>query len=304
MNMKMEVFAGRLYKEVAEKFGGGIQAEVREIRKNNGVILHGLLVKRWGQNVAATIYLERLLAAYESGMPFKAIARRVLDICQGEWDRDAADMEFFRSFDQVRDRICYRLVSRNGNERLLEEIPYIGFLDLAVCFYYAYHGELGDGVIQINNSHMEMWNTCPEELSALAEYNTPGLFPWECGGLLEVLKETAGPGNDATAPGGFKGIPCGEVPMMVLSNTAKTYGAACILYPGVLEEIADRTGHDFFILPSSVHEVVLLPDTGIDACASLKEIIRDINSTHVAPEEVLSDTLYRYGRAEKRIVTV
>ena len=304
--MKMEVFTDKLYKEVAAKFGGGIQAEAREIRKNNGVILHGLLVKRQGRNVAATIYLDRLLEAYESGISFQAIARKVLDICQEEWDRDSADMEFFRSFDRVRDRICCRLVSRNGNERLLGEIPYTGFLDLAVTFFYAYHGELGDGMIQINNSHMEMWKTCPEELAVLAEHNTPRLFPWECGGLLEVLEKITAQ-EDAAAdsgPGGFQEIPCGAVPMMVLSNTAKTYGAACILYPGVLEEIAGRTGHDIFILPSSTHEVVLLPDTGIDDCASLKEMVRDINSTLVAPEEVLSDTLYRYDRAEKKIVTV
>ncbi len=88
--MKMEVFTDKLYKEVAAKFGGGIQAEAREIRKNNGVILHGLLVKRQGRNVAATIYLDRLLEAYESGISFQAIARKVLDICQEEWDRDSA----------------------------------------------------------------------------------------------------------------------------------------------------------------------------------------------------------------------
>jgi len=301
--MKMEQFADKLYKEIVKELGREVRAEVREVRKNNGVILHGLLVRKQGQDVAATIYLDTFLEAYESGMAFRPIVRKVLDICREEWDREPVDMGFFQSFGQVRDRICYRLVRRKGNEGMLEGIPYIGFLDLAICFYYAYHGEMGDGTIQINNSHMEMWGTCTEELFGLSERNTPRLFPWECCGLQETLEEMAGMGGDAADSGGAAEALCEEDLMKVLSNTGKIHGAACILYPGVLEEIAGKTGHDLFILPSSVHEVILLPDTGRESSEALRQMVQEVNSTQVAPEEVLSDTLYRYDRARGRVMT-
>ena len=68
--------------------------------------------------------------------------------------------------------------------------------------------------------------------------------------------------------------------------------------------MAQEMGNNFFILPSSVHEVILLPDTGNEDSEDLKKIINAVNTTQVAPEEVLSDTLYRYDRADKRVVMV
>lgn len=91
--------------------------------------------------------------------------------------------------------------------------------------------------------------------------------------------------------------------MKVLSNTKRLHGAVCMLYPGVLKEMADRMGGDFFILPSSVHETILLPDAGEGLNGALRQMIREVNSTKVAPEEVLSDTLYRYDRAMGRVMT-
>ena len=143
--------------------------------------------------MAPTIYLDMLLEAYGSGTPFMTILNRLLDICRMEVEKSSIDMEFFRSFEEVRDRICYRLIRKEGNEDLLEDIPYIGFLDLAICFYYAYHGEaLGDGTVLIHNSHMELWGTCTVELFGLAKRNTKRLFPWTCQSMVEVLREMAG----------------------------------------------------------------------------------------------------------------
>lgn len=299
--MNMKVFADMICREVGRRLGEGVCVEVRDVRKNNGTILHGLLARKEGCNVAPTIYLDTYLEAYERGMPLGPIVRRMLDAYQENWGEGPIDMGFFRSFERVRDRICCRLIGRERNEALLEEIPYIEFLDLAVCFYYAYRGELGDGMIQINNSHMEMWGSNMMELLALSKRNTPRLFPWACCGIEEVLTETAC-GDDADFRHILDAL-CEEVPMKVLSNTKRLHGAVCMLYPGVLKEMADRMGGDFFILPSSVHETILLPDAGEGLNGALRQMIREVNSTKVAPEEVLSDTLYRYDRAMGRVMT-
>lgn len=191
----------------------------------------------------------------------------------------------------------FRLVGRKGNEELLGDVPHKEFLDLAVCFHYAYQGgPLGDGTILVHNSHMEMWDTSVEELYALARDNTPGLFPWECSTLEDILKEMDD--RDTCGASAPKGSHPGEVPMRVLSSRKRIYGAASVLYPGVLEKLALKWMRNLYILPSSIHEVILLEDTGAWKEGELREMIAHVNATAVAPEEVLSDSLYYYNFRE------
>lgn len=295
--MEIKEFAKKVCKAVKQELGESCRVECKEVRKNNGVVLHGLLVLREDRNVAPTIYLDAFLEAYEAGATFGTVVERLLSICREDALKEHIDMEFFRSFDKVRDRICYRLIGRKGNEDLLEDIPYIEFLDLAICFYYAYQGDLlGEGTILIHNSHMEFWDTCTAELFGLAKRNTQRLFPWACNSLREVLDEIAEEGDSSGEECIFD-----EVPLKVLSNVKRMYGAICMLYPDVLETLARRECRSFYILPSSIHEVILLADTGNGSARDLKKMIVDVNGTQVAPEEVLSDSLYYYDFTDKRV---
>ena len=104
--------------------------------------------------------------------------------------------------------------------------------------------------------------------------------------------------SDEILPDMEDGLPM--PPITILTNTAKLFGASCMLYPGVLEELAVQAGKSLFILPNSLYKSILLPDVGDDA-ESLKKMISDVNRTQVAPEEVLSDSLYYYDLAEKDI---
>ena len=298
--MNINEFAGKVCNAVKKELGAGYRVECKEVRKNNGVMLRGLLVLGENQNVAPTIYLDTFLEAYESGATFRSILDRLLDICREDMLREAVDMEFFRSFERVRDRICYRLIGRKGNEELLEDIPYIEFLDLAICFYYAYHGEsLGDGTILVHNSHLELWDTCTAELFGLAKRNTQKLFPWVCNSIAEVLGEIAG--EDESSEEADEEAFLQEIPMQVLSNDKRTQGAVCMLYPDVLDTLSGKGKRNFFILPSSVHEVILLEDTGAGSIPELKKMVTEVNATQVAPEEVLSDSLYYYDSTDKRV---
>lgn len=295
--MEMKDFASKIRDSVRDGLGDGYKVDVKEVNKNNSVVRNGLVILAQGQNVAPTIYLEDFLEAYESGMPLETVVQQMLDAYRRSMPADGLDMDFFRHFQKVRDRICFRLIGKKGNEALLEKIPYIDFLDLAICFYYAYQDEsLGEGSILIYNSHVEMWGTNAFELMNTARRNTPRLLPWTCCSLAEAM-EAAGGESDAELDGFLAGLP-----MKVLSNTKQVHGAACILYPGVLEALAQEGGCGFYILPSSIHEVMLLPDTdGHMSADCLKLMIVDVNSTIVAPEEVLSDTLYYYDADQKRV---
>ncbi len=294
--MEMREFAVKVRNAVRKELGAEYRVEIKEIRKNNGVVLQGLLILTPGQSVTPTIYLNTFLDIYESGVSFAEVTRKLIAIYRKDTPKTEVDMNFFRSFGRVKDRICYRLVGTRGNEDLLSKVPHIEFLDLALCFYYAYQSEaLGEGTILIHDSHVEMWETSTAELLGLAKENTPRLFPWTCCSLNDVLQEMTEEGAYAR-----EGI-VRNVPMSVLSNQKKLHGAVCMIYPGVLEELALRMKGNFFILPSSVHEMILLADTGIGETENLKKMVMEINSTQVAPEEILSDSLYYYDSAERKV---
>lgn len=288
--MEIKEFAEKVCKAVQRELGGGYQVELKEVKKNNGIVLHGLVILSRRQNIAPTIYLDTFLEAYESGTAFGAVIRRLLMIYRKNAPGERIEITFFDSFEKVKDRICYRLISRKRNEKLLQEIPHIEFLDLAICFYYAYCGEaLGEGMISIYNSHLEIWGTSTAELYRLAKENTPRLFPWVCSSVGELLDWED------------EDFLLQEIPMKILTNSRRTQGAATMIYPNVLEAVDEQKAKGVYIFPSSVHEVILVADAGVGTAEEFKKMIVEINDTQVAPEEVLSDSLYYYDSAEKRI---
>lgn len=300
--MRLEKFIDTVAARVRAIAGADANVQVQEVRKNNNVMLHGMTILRKGQNVSPTIYLDSFYELLEEGMDVEHIVKRILEVYVRGLPKGNVDMEFFRDFHRVRDRIVYRLVNRDKNRELLREVPHMDFLDLAVCFCYSYeHPELGEGMILIHNTHMEMWETGHRELQQLAERNTPRLMPAQFSSMdhalrgvleeeaLEQLRQLQRETNKY---------------LYVLSNDKRCHGASAILYPGALAEAARQLGGSFYILPSSIHEVILLKDDGQSDGRQLHEMIADINRNQLREEEVLSDYAYRYDAAAGKVMEV
>ncbi len=300
--MRFEKFLNAVTDRVQNIAGADVSIQVQEVRKNNNVVLHGMTIVRKGQNVSPTIYLDSFYEMLEEGMDVEHIVRRILEVYVRGLPKGNVDMEFFKDFKMVRDRIVYRLVNRDKNRELLREIPHVEFLDLAVCFYYSYeHPELGDGMILIHNTHMEMWKTCHQELMRLAERNTPRLMPAQLSSMDSALKGIL----DEEALAELRQMQRETNRYLyMLSNDKRCHGAAAVLYPGTLAEAARQLGGSFYILPSSIHEVILLRDNGQSNGQQLHEMIADINNTQLREEEVLSDYAYRYDAVTGKVMEV
>lgn len=302
--MDIRGFAEMVSRAVSEELGEGCQVKLQEIMKNNGVILQGLVILTGKRNLSPTIYLNSFLEVYAAGVPLTAIVSRILEIYRSDMPADNIDMNFFRELDRVRSGICYRIVNRSRNRVLLERIPHVDFLDLSICFFYAYQSDaLGSGSILIYNSHMEMWNCSTETLMRLARDNTERIYPWEIHRMEELLSEAL-PAEEWEPEEALPGEGAGSVPMRVLCNTQRIYGATCMIYPGVLRTLAQEAGENLYILPSSVHELLLMPESGVEDARYLQDMIREVNGTQVEPEEVLSDNLYLYDRRKNRVEIV
>lgn len=300
MNLKnfIQEITARVQAVVGEEAG----VYVQEVRKNNNVLMHGLTILRKGGNVSPTIYLDSFYEMLKEGVDMEEIVSKILTVYVRGLPRGRVDMEFFRDFEKVKDRIVYRLVNREKNRELLEEIPHVDFLDLAICFYYSYeHPELGDGMILIRNTHMAMWGTSHRELMHLAERNTPRLLPSQLSSMENSLRGILD--EEQLAELREMQQETGKY-LYVLSNTRHIQGAAVILYPGILAEAARHLGGSFYILPSSIHEVILLPDDGRSSGKELHEMIAEINRSQLQEEEVLSDYAYRYEAAAGKVTEV
>lgn len=300
--MNLKSFIQEVIARVQAVVGEEARVYVQEVRKNNSVLMHGLTIMRRGGNISPTIYLDSFYELLKEGMDMEKIVAKLLAVYVKGLPRSSVDMEFFRDFEKVKDRIVYRLVNREKNRELLEEIPHVDFLDLAICFYYSYeHPELGEGMILIHNAHMEMWKTGHRELIQLAERNTPQLMQSQLSSMENAMRDFLD--EEQLAELREMQRETGKY-LYVLSNTKHIQGAAVILYPGVLAEAARHLGGSFYILPSSIHEVILLPDDGRSNGKDLHEMIAEINRSQLQEEEVLSDYAYRYDAAVGKVTEV
>lgn len=295
--MELQEFAQKVRTAVEKRLGTDYRIQLNQVRKNNNINLVGLIIQTKGRNVYPTIYLEPFLEFYEDGMPLSVVVDKILEVYHRESPGEEIDFSFFEDFQKVKKRICYRLVNRERNKELLEQIPHIPYLDLAICFYYSYENpRLGKGSILIYNNHVKLWNTNTSELLKLAQKNTPVLYPAMYQSMESTLRALL-----EEQEGEWELPISGDVPMDILGNMGNSYGAVCMIYPGLLQQIAMTREKDFYILPCSVHEVILLWDDGRECPEKLQAMIREINEAEVEPEEVLSNSLYYYERKREII---
>lgn len=261
------------------------------IRKNNNVSLDAFIIHIPGSGSAPVIYLQPLYKSYQNGSSIDKISRLILSRLKKEIPLSQELLQSIQTFDMVRDRIVFRLISRKDNEALLTEVPWVPFLDLAVIFYLHLGVRDHNQITSVIHNHQaKFWNLSPEDLYALAKENTPRIYPSTISRMEHLLfgwDEEDGRLKPCETP-----IP----PLYVLTNQAGLNGAACLLYDGIIKDFADRIGSDLIILPSSIHEVLLLPDSHSDEYDGLRQMVESINAEDVPREDILSNELYLYRR--------
>ena len=285
--MSYSDFLSLIPARVRERLEGDPVITVRPILKNNGLKLDSLLILYPGENICPTIYLNPYYEAWKSGVPLDELLDEILDFYRAHHCPESFDLSLFHDFKKAESHIFLRLISRRANPELLSDFPHVPFLDLAAVFFLSVSDSLlGDSTVLIHKKHLELWGVSPEALYDLALENTRR----EYGVSLTPLAIAAG----RTDPPSFISS------IFVFTNRARAFGAACLLYDDVLRDFSDRHG-SFYVLPSSIHETILVPEKSGATPAFLSDMVRQVNENDVAPEEVLSDQIYYYRKDEKRL---
>ena len=309
--MNYETFKSSTVASIQKHFGDDATVSLHPIMKKNNIRLDGLTIQDASVNITPTIYLNRYYDDYLAGKALSSICEEIIASYREHLPKQNIDLSFFTDYQKVKYQIIFKLIHFEHNQALLREIPHFRFLDLAVVFC-CYLPDMPDGTatILIHNRHLDIWDITADTLYDLAIKNTPILLPYEITSMEDALNALC---RDMTTPcdgsGKFsydehpgRSSECSRTDsgkffeMYVLSNTERFYGASAILYPKILLQFARSIGQDFYILPSSVHEVLLLSKESGARRSDLNRMIQDINASQVAEEEILSDHVYILDR--------
>ncbi|MFT4143106.1 MAG: DUF5688 family protein [Mobilitalea sp.] len=297
------------------KLGREYDINVIKVTKNNSIELDSLVIRKKGRNFAPNIYLLPYYEAYMDGVSLQELTNR-LCMSTNNYSDPFPERNLNLSLDEMKDNIVIRLVNYDKNKKLLESIPHIKYLDLAVIFHCLVHsiGE-GIGTIRVTNEHLKLWNMTLDEMESLALKNTTNRFPANIRSMEDVIGELL---NEELAEPSLPSDLQEEIDqlkqetkqlseinsntnMYILSNNKGINGAACLLYKNVLKQFAEQLQSDFFILPSSIHEVILIPYHSSISYQQLTKMVQEVNLTQVAGDEVLSDKVYYYSRSKDAI---
>lgn len=297
--MDYRTFADAVEKQMNQRMTGGVKAGLYTAEKNNGIERTGVMIETPGINISPTIYLEEYYQNYKNGVTIDKIVDEILAFYENIRQDKSWDCEKILKYEGVRDRIVFKLINTAKNRNFLRSVPHIPFLDLSAVFYVLLEvTDEGTAAMTVNRRHMEQWKVQTDTLWADSVRNSRRLLPAEFFtmnyALKEMLKGNAGFGESSVQENLLAGNAASRDGMYVLSNKSRSYGAACIAYPHILEMIGGILRTDYYVLPSSVHEVVIVPCCENISAAELDEMIREINITQVDDEEVLSDHAYLY----------
>lgn len=274
-------------------YPGAFETELCATLRNNDVEMKGILVKQQGEPLAPNFYLmEQFHAWLEDRVSLGEIAGEICCIYYDELEKNrkiAEELKFV--WEEFKRHVYMRLVSRDRNCELLRNTPYDEYLDMAVSYYYVIEvSEDSRGILLITNEHLNLLGITKEELRVAARENTIKNSKPKISGMNEML----------VSLGKRLGIPIpreySQNCMYILSNETGTYGAVCMMLSEALECFAQEIRSSFFILPSSVHEVLLVPDTGRMTAEIFSGMVKEVNATQIEDCEVLTDSVYYYDR--------
>lgn len=294
--MTYEEFKAAICQQLRKQLPPDTSVQIQQILKNNGIRLDGLTISSRHSNVSPTIFLNHYYPVSQYFPDIDAICRDILLTYEQNKSPGHINVSFFTDYEKVKDRLAYRIVNFEKNKELLQTVPHIRYLDFAIVFYCLLKvSDKGNATILINSRHLKLWHITAAELYRQTSQTTPELLPCHFRSMSAVLSEMTDQ-KEAEASGAAD-----SCPLYMLTNYRKLYGACCMLYPHLLEDISAKLNADLIILPSSIHELIIMPADSRSQCEELSGLVSEINLTELHADEVLSDHVYYYSREEQEL---
>lgn len=288
--MNKEAMQKQILEALSKKLGDGYSIHIQEVYKTN-VKLDGLTIRRCGSNISPTIYLDPFYAKLKKGEALDNIINEISRLYfNASSDMVGFDVSPIYDFNYVKERVFVQLINKCYNEELLRDIPYMTFLDdfavIVRCLVES--TEVWTSSFLVRDNHLKMWEIGSDNLLSIAVQNTRKMFGVDLMRMTNVIMELD---PDFDSSDGAK------VPLWVLTNKKRFLGASTILFDDILRDFANIYGN-FYVIFSSIHEVLLLPTSDSSDIDSITSINQTVNAFHVQEDEVLGTKAYFYSKKD------
>lgn len=286
-----EAIVKELVGAVKEMAGNGYSVTAQETTKNNGVKMLGIEIRKPEETVVPRLYVDGIVDRVEDGfMTVEDAAKKVFEMYQNS-ETPEIEMNVEKLIDRkfILDHVEYQLVNAERNAEKLKDIPGKKIADLVAIYRVAVSaGEDGMMSYVLTKAILDRSGISFEELDEAAKKNTEK-SGFSVRTMNEIMCELMGVnvGQEIEEPDGFQ--------MYILTNARKLHGANIMLYKEYLEIAAEKMNGDFYIIPSSIHELIAVP-VSAQGLEELREMVKAVNDNQLAPEEILGYEVYRYNR--------
>lgn len=267
--------------------------------KTNNVSRLGLTIKSAGSNISPTIYMEEFYEKLIDGSSIGDIRDELVNLYEYTVEK-SPNIDFMDDFklENIKDKIAMRMVNYKDNREMLSETPHKKVDDLAV-YYVVVVGCNRDGTacMTIRNTHQEMLGITTDELHQIAMDNTSKIFPpvlMRIEDKFSNIKDNLFISEDVST----------KSEMYVLTNEIVNFGAVNILSSDITEKVRKIIGGDYYIIPSSVHELLLVSKNEMVDARGLGILVREVNGHMVDREDRLSDHIYEMDFEKNELRTV
>jgi len=299
----MSKVTGHIKEYLPEAFQDA-DVSILETKKNNNVLLHGLSIKREADRVVPNIYMEGFYEQYVNGRSLESILGNIAEVYTSSRTDRFDDIEiWFSDYEKVKERLILQVMNKENNASLLETIPHkdLENTDLTAIYKVLLDTQgQGSATIPVNHEHIAYWGIDGNDLYQAALENTERLCPAQVTNMHDIISELMG--GETGSRKELSDCVIEPYNQYVLTNEQRVHGASVMLYPEVLQRLAENSGGNLFILPSSIHEMVLMKDDGRLNAAELQTMVMEINHKLVEPEELLSDEVYYYDKEGRSLM--
>lgn len=268
-----------------------VKTDIHQINKPNESY-DSMTITPEGSHIGVNLNMSRFYETCENGASYSEAVENATDMVEkGIKESPAVDVESLTSYDFMKDKLAMEVVSLETNAEMLVNVPHQNIEDMAVIYRCVLEsGEEGMASVVVSNAMLDTFGVSKEQLHADAMANAPEIKPAVIKGMNEVMQEMMG---DEFASLGLDMNPADEM-MFVATVPDKIHGAGVIAYQDFMDQAAEKLGGNFFVLPSSIHEILLVKDEGQTNFHDLEAMVQEVNATQVSPEERLTDSVYHY----------
>lgn len=208
-------------------------------------------------------------------------------------------IEKLNDVEWVKNHMIMQFINTERNKELLKTLPHREFLDLSIIYRIIFEAPMEGMSSIIKNKMAENYNLSEEDLYQIAYENTrkisePILLPSSRMCFEMFINEHDEIPDELLSL--LKQQDVNEKEMYVMTNKSKCYAAAGILYDDILSELADKFESDLYVMPSSIHDMMVVSAKEYYDTEILFDMVKSANEESVALEEQLSNQVYHYSR--------